>query len=77
MNTEQYLEFKDDSRVKVDGLVRTNYLTFNLDNPIMQNLNLRKAIGYAIDKEDLVQVVFSGLKNPSYTFTPKCRYKWS
>lgn len=44
----------------------------------MQNLNLRKAIGYAIDKEDLVQVVFSGLKNPSYTFTPKkCRYKWS
>ena len=33
------------------------YLQFNFDNPDLQNVNLRKAIGTAIDRKDLVENV--------------------
>ncbi|CAM3153439.1 peptide ABC transporter substrate-binding protein [Streptobacillus felis] len=71
ITTEQLQEYKDDARLKINGLARTFYLAFNLENEIFKNQKIREAISLAVDKEGLIETVFNGAKEASYTFTPK------
>ena len=38
---------------------RSTYLQFNLDDPAMSNLNIRKALGYAIDRSILADTILA------------------
>ncbi|WP_156299570.1 peptide ABC transporter substrate-binding protein [Streptobacillus canis] len=71
ITTEQLQEFKDDARFRKDGLARTFYLAFNLENEIFKNQKIREAFSLAVDREGLIETVFNGAKEASYNFTPK------
>lgn len=43
------------------------YLTFNMDNKIMQNVKVRQAINYAIDREGISKELLNGSTIPAYT----------
>ena len=43
------------------------YLTFNMDNEIMQNKLVRQAINYAIDREGIANELLNGTVTPAYT----------
>src|SRR5205085_2392588 len=46
------------------------HMDFNLDNPILADKNVRKAIAYAIDRQDLVNRVLSGQSAPADSWIP-------
>jgi peptide/nickel transport system substrate-binding protein len=46
------------------------HIDLNLDNPILADKNVRKAIFYALDRQDLVNRVLAGLSNPSDSVIP-------
>jgi len=43
------------------------YLNFNFDNPIMQDIRVRQAINYAIDREGIAKELLKGSVSPAYT----------
>lgn len=57
----------DAGRVTVE-IFPQNYadlIYFNLEIPVLQDVNVRRAVNYAIDKEVLVETVFSGYATPA------------
>lgn len=49
------------------------YYTFNLTesgNPAFQDVRVRKALSYAVDRDVIVESVLQGGQYPAYTFTP-------
>lgn len=49
----------------------TQYMMLNTDNKAMKNENIRKAIRYAINREQLTSKVLAGTAKPASTFIPK------
>ncbi len=47
------------------------YLLFNVTQPPVDNVYVRQAITYAVDRDALVEQVFSGTVDPIYTMVPK------
>ena len=48
-----------------------SYLGFNLRRPALQDPDVRRALSYAINREDIATYVFNGLARPTYSaFTP-------
>ncbi len=47
------------------------YLLFNVTQPPVDNVFVRQAIAYAVDRDAICQRVFSGLNKPIYTMVPK------
>ncbi|MCD6320649.1 peptide ABC transporter substrate-binding protein, partial [Candidatus Bipolaricaulota bacterium] len=47
------------------------YLLFNITQPPVDNVFVRQAITYAVDRDAICQRVFSGLNKPIYTMVPK------
>ena len=48
------------------------HIDLNLDNPILKDVRVRKALNYAINKEDLVNALFEGKQHPAlHNITPK------
>lgn len=47
------------------------YLLFNHANPIFKDQNVRRAITYAVDRQAIVDQVFSGVAAPIYTMVPR------
>ncbi|VWL85675.1 peptide ABC transporter substrate-binding protein [Oceanivirga miroungae] len=69
LSPEESMKYKD--KAIKNNEARTTYIAFNVrENNMFKNENLRKAFALAFDKEKLVDVVFSGLKDDVYTFTP-------
>ncbi len=69
VSTQEWLaEFKND-----DEYVYNNYTTqtisftfYNTDDELMSNKNIRKALTLAIDREDINDMCFGGLRIPTY-----------
>jgi ABC-type transport system substrate-binding protein len=52
-------------------ILRTTWLGFNMrSEPFADNLALREAIAYAIDRQQIIDLALSGLGQPAYTFLP-------
>ncbi len=48
------------------------HIDLNLDNPILKDVRVRKALNYAINKEDLTTALFEGKQQPAlHNITPK------
>lgn len=46
------------------------HLDFNLSNPFLKDLRVRRAIAYAIDRERMVQQLFSGKQPVAHSYLP-------
>src|SRR5581483_5506429 len=44
---------------------RYDYLAFNLERPLFQDVRVRQAMAYAIDKQEIIDGVYQGLAVPS------------
>lgn len=53
-NVEQY---KDDARFSSSANFRTEYLQFNLDDAVMGNVNIRKAVSYSVNVDTLANAI--------------------
>lgn len=63
---------KDLELIQVQG-ARTVYLALNMNKEPFNNLEFRKAVAYAIDKQALVDIVIDGLGSPANsTIGPNC-----
>lgn len=51
--------YQDDPEFHTVTEFRSTYLQFNLDDPAMANLNIRKALGYAIDRSILADTILA------------------
>jgi len=51
------LKKSDDIKVSVEPGSNCNYLGFNLEDPILQNRDVRRAIAYAIDREKIADML--------------------
>jgi len=48
------------------------HIDLNLDNPILKDVRIRKALSYSINREELVNSLFEGKQNPAiHSVTPK------
>jgi len=50
--------------------MRTTWLAMNAQKPPFDNVTLRKAFQYAIDKEELIEVALDGMGTPAHGFLP-------
>lgn len=57
--------FKDDPEFTTRSEFRTTYLQFNTQDPAVSNVNIRKALSYAIDREILTGVILSDGSAPA------------
>ena len=62
-------EYPDE--LKTSNLLGSYYLSFNLKKELFNQLNLRKALSYAIDREVLAKKVMGTGEKPLYNFVPK------
>ncbi len=66
----------------IGGQARYGFLGFNLTDPRFQNIKIREAISYAINKEAIINALFKGLGSTStgpypknaWYFNPKAKY---
>jgi len=69
---EEILELQINPDLQVmrgPGLI-IRYLAFNVAAPPFDDVHVRRAIGYALDREDLNNCIFSGLNTPLYSMVP-------
>lgn len=68
LNLAQSAE-KSDTKYKVEfnSSPLTQVLVFNLEDPILKNIEVRKAIHHAIDKEEITQSFFNKKLDPAFT----------
>ncbi|MGC9529134.1 MAG: ABC transporter substrate-binding protein [Candidatus Bipolaricaulaceae bacterium] len=59
-----------DLQVKAGPSASVRYMLFNVTQPPVDNPFVRQAITYAVDRDDIVEQVFSGLNKPIYTMVP-------
>jgi oligopeptide transport system substrate-binding protein len=58
------------SPLRVDGLLETNYLRFNVNRPPFDNKLVRQALSRAIDRKAIVASVLQDTRLPAYSFVP-------
>lgn len=60
---------KSNTKYKVDfnNSPLTQVIVFNLEDPILKNIEVRKAIHYAIDKQELTKSFFNNKLEPAFT----------
>lgn len=67
----EYAETSDDLHARVIPGFRTQWTTFNLSRPAVQDIRVRQAIIHAIDKKAAVEAVYGSLGTPrSSIFNP-------
>ena len=70
---QQVSQFKGNSSFKISSSLRDGlgfFLVMNFNNPALQNLDVRKAINYAIDRHEIVKLALSGAGAPAYSPLP-------
>lgn len=66
--------YKDDPEFSNVSEFRTTYLQFNTTNPALDNVNIRKALGMAIDRDTLVNVILADGSTAAEGFIPLGMY---
>ncbi len=61
----QWLLDRDDIRVQKQRGTNFAYLGFNMEDPVVGQLRVRKAIAYAIDREAIIRFVMGGAARPA------------
>jgi oligopeptide transport system substrate-binding protein len=56
--------------VDVPPQFQISYIGFNVNTPPFDDLNFRKALTHAVDKELIAEKIYSGLTKPAYTIIP-------
>lgn len=67
---ESYEKYKDDPRLSISDEATVWYTEFNTAHPLLKNKKIRQAIHLAIDREELVKVVYKNLNKLADSFTP-------
>lgn len=64
--------FKGNEKLDHIEIVRpaVNFMIFNTEDELFQNENIRKAFALAVDREDIVDVIFDGVHQPAYGWVP-------
>jgi len=60
-------------QVKGQSLIYLNLLT---TKPPLDNLDLRKAMAYAVDRDEIVKAEYAGYAAPAYTAFPSAMWAW-
>ncbi len=66
----RFLRKDPDLRVIVAPGTSYQYLGFNLEDPILSDVRVRRAIAHAIDRETLIRFALDGLARPATTLFP-------
>ena len=63
-------DFADDKNVEiiVSPGIELVWMTFNMHKPMMQDLRVRQAITYGIDRQQLIDLAYLGYAKPQYGF---------
>lgn len=72
-NPEDIASLQKDPRfvvIKGEGSLSVRYLVFNVTQPPFDNVQVRRAIALAVDRERIVEDVFGGLNTPLYSMVP-------
>ncbi len=64
------LKKNPDVKVYMSASPKIRYLVINVKKPPFDNLNVRKAIAYAVDRQKIIDYVFPGLASPLYSMIP-------
>jgi len=72
LNPIDIMDLKDNPNLQVVAgpSAGIRYLLFNVTQPPVDNVFVRQAITYAVDRDAICQQVFSGLNKPIYTMVP-------
>ena len=63
-------KYTNDPRFAVESYVmnNTNFIAFNFKNPILADINFRKAVAHAMNREDFVNITLNGYGVPAEYF---------
>lgn len=56
-------------RLRIDPWIYTDYLSFNVTKPPLDNAKLRRALALAVDRDAIARTVFRGAAQPALTLT--------
>ncbi len=67
------IDLQDEPGLTVDikGGVQIRYIVFNVQSPPFDNVNVRRAVAAAIDRQDVVDTVLLQQAEPLYSMVPK------
>ena len=57
--------------VNVPPQFSLNYIGFNVNMPPFDDVNFRKALSHAVDKEIIADKIYSGLTKPAFSIIPQ------
>jgi oligopeptide transport system substrate-binding protein len=58
------------AQLRLDPLLNTWYMNFNVAKPPLDNAKVRRALALAIDREAISRRVFHGARAPAFSFVP-------
>jgi oligopeptide transport system substrate-binding protein len=56
-------------RLRIDPMLNTDYVDFNVTKPPLDNAKLRRALALAIDRDAIARSVYQGAAQPALTYT--------
>jgi peptide/nickel transport system substrate-binding protein len=68
------LKSNPDVTVKAEPLMRVDFITMNTTRKPFDDVKIRQAVNYAVDKDALIQAVLFGNGKPANTFLPPMLY---
>ncbi len=73
--TEAIPQLKDAGDLKIKPIAGTYWYKFNTEKPPLNNLNIRKALTYAIDRKAIVENITQGGQVPAMAAVPPTMFK--
>lgn len=65
LDSSNVAAYQNDPEFRSESEFRTEYLQFSLNNPVMSNKNIRRAVSMAIDRETLAKAILADGSFPS------------
>lgn len=72
LNPEDITDLQDEAGLVVDlkGGLFIRYIVFNVQTPPFDNVNVRRAIAAAVDRQEIISTVLAGQAEPLYSMVP-------
>jgi peptide/nickel transport system substrate-binding protein len=77
MDSLPVLAARPDLRVKDTGGTQIQYLAFNLRDPLLRDVRVRRAIACAIDLKLIMQTLMLGHAQPAVSLLPPTHWAWT